>query len=118
MVPAKMTDMAVFSRNWPHYLAAAAKRSRDVPTTFRSKTRWVNAASAVQAHGPRPIYFASIEGDGTGEFEAYLIDVEVDPHRRARTQELLANELNLTRNEGLWNDSVQTLYVIANCRKV
>ena len=119
MPQTKGTNVAIFSRNWPKYLKAAAKRGANEPTTFRSKVRWVSAAKAIKLHGPRRIYFASIEGGGLVEFEADLVDVQLDPVKsNSRTRLLLGHELAMTEGEDLWDDGVQTLYVITNCRKI
>lgn len=114
-----LTNLAVFSRNYEQYLKEAAARPRDERVTFRSNVRWVSAERAIQQFGPRKIYFAPIDGGGRVEYEAGLVQVQVDPSRANKTtQALLKHVLASTKDEGLWNDSVQTLYVIANCRRL
>jgi hypothetical protein len=117
--PVKITDLAVFSRNHPKYLREAAGKSPDERVTFRSNVRWVSAADALKRFGPRRIYFAEIDGGGQVGYEADLVQVQVDPSRaNPTTRILLTHVLNSTKGEDLWDDSVQTLYVIANCRRV
>lgn len=115
----KITDLAIFSRNYPKYLREAAGKSPDERVTFRSNVRWVSAANALKRFGPRRIYFAEIDGGGKVEYEADLVQVQVDPSRaNPTTQTLLTHVLDSTKAEELWDDSVQTLYVIANCHRV
>jgi hypothetical protein len=114
----KVTDLAVFSRNYPKYLKEAARKEPDQPVTFRSKLRWVSAADALARFGPRRIYFADVDGNQV-EYEADLVQVQVDPSgRNSTTKALLAHSLDSTKSEELWDDSVQTLYVITNCHRV
>lgn len=115
----KIIDLAIFSRNHPTYLAEAACKSPGVPVTFRSNVRWVRAAKAIDSYGSRRIYFAPIGGGGQVAYEADLVQVQVDPSRHSpTTKKLLQHVLLSTKREKLWNDSVQTLYAIANCRRI
>jgi hypothetical protein len=116
-----VSDLAVFSRNHAHYLEAASERKRDTPTTFRSRVRWVTAAGAIKVFGPRSIYFVSVDGARKVDYQADLVEVQLDPDtRKARTRRLLGYELSATKKgkEELWSNSVKTLYVIENCRRL
>jgi hypothetical protein len=112
-------QLAVFTRNHSKYLMEAARRASGRKTTFRSRARWASASYALQRYGPRPIYFAEVDGGGVVTYEANLVEVFLDPdakHPGARS--LLEHELKATSREGLWNDSVKTLYAITDCRPV
>jgi hypothetical protein len=110
---------AVFSRNHKSYLDEASRRGRDEWTTFRSNVRWVTAGNAVKANGSCKIYFAAIDGDGTVNYEAELVHVQLDPRTSsAETRRLLLKALKSTTKEKLWDNGVRTLYVIANCKRL
>lgn len=116
------TELAVFAKNHRRHLDEAAQASQRDPAskrTFRSRKRWVTAARVVAQHGPIPIYFAVVDSEPIIEFEADLIDVYVDPDQTdPRAKELLRYSGDTTRDEGLWKDSVKTLYLISRCKKV
>lgn len=115
----KVTDAAVFSRNHRHYLEQASARAVDEPTTFRSNVPWVSAANAIEKHGPRTIYFAPIDGGGRIEYQGDLVEVQVDPSKsHPVSQRLLSYALKDTSTEELWENTVLTLYVVANCHKL
>jgi len=118
--PIQAEDLAVFSRNHAHYLKEASRLKRDQRVTFRSKVRWVSVAAAVNRSGaPRQIYFCEIDRGSQVRYQADLVQVQVDPSRKsAVTIALLKHVLKSTKPEKLWDDSVQTLYVISNCRKL
>jgi hypothetical protein len=109
--------IAVFTRNHGQYLAAACKRAADEPTTFRASKRWVSAAYAVTNRKPKPLdlYFATVDGKGYVEYVAELHEVLVDPDGR-RKDELITYVVEETKDED-W-ESLGTLYVIHNCRKL
>jgi hypothetical protein len=112
-------DFAIFSRNHKSYLEEARRRERDEWTTFRSNVRWVTAGNAVKANGPCKIYFAAIDDDGTVNYEAELVHVQIDPRApSAETRRLLSKALKSTTKEKLWDNAVRTLYVIANCKRL
>jgi hypothetical protein len=115
-----MPDFAVFSRNYGSYLDEATHRGKDEWTTFRSSVRWAAARNTVKAAGQCRIYFAVIDGDGTVDYEAELVRVQIGPSLPdVETQRLLSHALKSTRNEKLWDkNKVKTLYVISNCRKI
>lgn len=117
--------IAVFTRNHRKYLEAATSRNEVRPerfTTFRSALRWVNAHLANTKHGAITIYFAPVGGDKGVEYEAILHQIYLDPVAgNTETQEVLAPELESTREEGLWEQyekPVKTLYVISHCHRL
>lgn len=122
---AKATNVAIFCRNHPKYLEEAARigaKTPEKPITFRASTVWKSGEVAVDVHGPRKIYFVPVGGQELVQYEATLEQVELhpDPNTEA-TKKLLANCLDSTRNEGLWEQygkTVRTLYVISHCQKV
>ena len=112
-------QLAVFARNWSMYLDEATKLCRNSPNrrlAYQSRQRWVTAASALGAAGPRKIYFAEIDGGPRVTHVAELVEVQVDASRQnLRTKRLLKLRPPKTREEGLWG---RTVYVIRPCRKV
>jgi hypothetical protein len=114
--------LAVFSRNHKVHLEAAAAAGAADPerlVVLRSQKKWISAAKAVRAHGPTAIYFAVVDGGSTVEYEAELVEVEVNPASDSvTTQRLLQHVAETTKDEGLWNDQVRTLYAIRGCRRV
>jgi hypothetical protein len=118
----KYSNVAVFARNWPHYLKKAAEialSSPNQPVTFRAQTIWKSAENAISAHGPRKIYFSPNGSEGIVEYEAILEQVALYPGLNTQaTKELLDNCLTSTSQEGLWGGSVKTLYVISHCTKL
>ena len=53
------------------------------------------------------------------EFQADLVDVLIDlDQQAAKAERLLLHSLEETRDEGLWDGQVSTLYVIKHCRRV
>lgn len=117
-------DIAIFTRNHPEYIEEACTECKKNPArriTFRAGLRWVAAANALEVHRPNPLdlYIAPIGTKGVVEFIAKLHSVLLDPEpKQPRTKELLALELDSTKGEDLWHDSVATLYVIGNCQKL
>lgn len=121
-----VSDVAVFARNYRKYLVGAAERNTarlDRFTTFRSSASWTSAQKTTSTRGPIPIYFVPTPSKGANpriEFEAILHQVLLSPVvGESETEELLACELESTRNEGLWEDTgkpVQSLYAINYCR--
>jgi hypothetical protein len=121
----KHKNIAVFTRNHLKYIAAAAARNLDRPerfTTFRSAVKWSSAHLANSKYGTMPIYFAPIGSDKGVEYEALLHQIHLNPVAgHPETIEVLASELESTRNEGLWeqyNKHVKTLYVISHCNRI
>ena len=98
-------NIAVFTRNHRKYIEAAAARNQVRPerfTTFRSAVKWSNAHLANSEYGSIPIYFAPIGSDKGVEYEALLHQIHLDPIAgQPDTIEVLASELESTRNEGL-----------------
>lgn len=116
-------NIAVFTRNHLKYIEAAVARNQVRPerfTTFRSAVKWSNAHLANSEYGAIPIYFAPIGSDKGVEYEALLHQIYLDPvAEQPDTIEILALELESTRNEGLWEQydkPVKTLYVISHCK--
>ena len=114
--------MAIFSRNERSHLEAATDAGSAEPerlVVLRSRKKWVAAAIAVRAHGPTAIYFAVVDGGPTVEYEAELVEVQVDPDpETVATERLLDHVAETTRHEGLRNDQVRTLYAIRGCRRL
>lgn len=115
--------VAVFTRNHREYLDAAVLRNQQRPerfTTFRSAIKWTNAHVANEIHGAITIYFAPVGGDKGVEYKAILHQICLDPVAGDNnTNEILASELESTRDEGLWEKDdkpVKTLYVISHCQ--
>lgn len=114
--------VAVFARNHREYLDEALSRNMSRPerfTTFRSSKRWTGAHAVNAEHGTLRIFFAPVGGEKMVEHRAMLHQVHLDPDPDDPiTQEVLACELESTREEGLWEkfgQKVQTLYVISHC---
>jgi len=121
----KTERVAVFARNHRGYLDEAVARNTARPerfTTFRSLKRWAGAHAANVEHGTLRIFLAPVGGDKGIEYSAMLHRVHLDPDPDdAVTQEILACELERTREEGLWErfgQKVQTLYVISHCERL
>ena len=121
----RVERLAVFARNHRGYLDEAVDRNTARPerfTTFRSSKRWAGAHAANVEHGTLTIYFAPIGGDKGVEYMAMLHQVHLDPAPDDPvTQEVLACELESTREEGLWEQfgqTVHTLYTISHCERL
>ncbi len=121
----KTERVAVFARNHRGYLDEAVTRNTARPerfTTFRSSKRWVGAHAANVEHGTLRIFLAPVGGDKGIEYSAMLHRVHLDPDPDdAVTQEVLACELESTREKGLWGQfgqKVQTLYMISHCERL
>lgn len=115
--------VAVFSRNHREYLDAAVKADPERPITFRAQRVWRAARAAVETYGPRKIYFVPIPGNKLVEYQALLEKVVLYPAQldADTVNQLLANCLEKTRDEGLWEqygEVVRTLYVISHCQKL
>ena len=115
-------SMAVYSRNHRGHLeSAAAVGSTDSQrlVTLRSQKEWVSADKATRKYGPTAIYFAVVDGGPFVEYEAELVEVQLNPDaENPETKRLLAYAAETTSHEGLWGDKVKTLYAIRNCRKL
>jgi hypothetical protein len=106
----KSRRIAVFARNHPEYLQAAAKDpSKQV--TFQSKRRWARVEKALASEEPIKIYFAP-NGQDKIKYEATIKDVDLNPRKDSS---LLNFRLDETVEEGIWG---KTLYMISNCRRV
>lgn len=117
--------IAVFARNHREYLQEAAARNLARPerfTTFRSAKKWSKAHASNEEHGTMKIYFAPVGGQYGVEYEAILHQVHLNPRiDDPVTTEILATELDSTREEGLWEQygkGVRTLYVISHCKQL
>ena len=117
---------AVFTRNHRRHLeeaaiACAADPERKV--AFRSAKRWVSAAEAVAFGVVVPVYVAAVGGSGV-EYEAELVDIQLDPHEGdPTTKRILALDTVSTQGEQLWpthprGKTVSTLYVLKGVRSV
>lgn len=116
-------NCAVFTRNYQQHLEDAIEKNPRQPITFRSYLKWTSAELAVKTHGFCKIYFVPGE-EKLVKYEAILEEVLLEPQPDSpKTKELLANCLESTHEEGLWEKEngevgVQTLYVISHCRKL
>lgn len=116
-------NCAIFSRNYPYHLDNAAKRGKEL-TTFRSQVSWSSTQTAIDRHGPRKIYFASVGAKELITYEAILKQVKLNPKwDDPETQQLLSYCLPTTSHENLWEDNegrtaAATLYVISECQKL
>ncbi len=120
----QVPNVAIFCQNHPVYLEHAAKigaKAPAQPITFRTSALWKSGQAALEAHGPRKIYFAP-KDDPWIAYEATLEQVALHPEPNTPTTEaLLANCLPETRDQGLWEqygETVRTLYVISGCQKL
>jgi hypothetical protein len=116
--------VAILCQNHPIYLTHAAKIGKKYPErliTFRTTALWRSGAKALEAQGPRQIYFAP-EGQTTVQYAGVLEQVLLEPQAEsAETQALLAHCLPETQDQGLWeqyDEHVRTLYVISHCHDV
>jgi hypothetical protein len=118
-------DVAVLCRSHPIYLEHAAKIGRRTPEqriTFRTSAVWKSGEAALEAHGPRRVYFFPDVGGDRVEYEATLREILLYPTADdPETERLLADCLPEAQGQGLWeayDEQVRTLYVISHCRKV
>ncbi len=117
-------NVAILYQNHPIYLAHAAKIGEKEPErliTFRTTARWRSGAMALEAHGPRTIYFVP-EGETLVQYAGLLEEVLLGPEAEdSETQQLLSHCLPETRDQGLWeqyDERVRSLYVVSHCRKL
>jgi hypothetical protein len=117
---------AVFTRNHRRHLDEGVELCLGDPdrrVTFRSAKRWVAASAAVEFGVVVPVYVAAIGADSV-EYEAELIDVQLDPSEDdATTIRLLDLSTPSTQGEKLWSaraggKRVRTLYVVAELRRI
>lgn len=118
-------NVAIFCRNHQKYLESAIKIEAETPgrpVTFRASTIWKSAEVALNAHGERKIYFVTIGGVESVEYEANLKKILLHPLINDKeTIKLLNYCPPETIEEDLWekfNLTVRTLYVISQCRKL
>lgn len=115
-------DIAVFVRNHAKYLQSAAERNALQPTqftTFRAAKEWNNAHYALQKHKTLTCYLAPIGGKNIVEYKALIHHIQLKPHiDDPETRKWLDFSLPTTRDEGLWNNSVHTLYTITHCERL
>lgn len=118
-------EAAVFARNHPRYLLKASEVAEDDPgrlITFRSSTRWVSAAKALERQGALDLYFAVIGTEPQVKYQAKLVRVLLDPqYGDDETDHLLGLSLPSTKDEGLWEQydkPVETLYAIKACHQL
>lgn len=121
---AKSNDKtAVFCRNYGNHLEEAVSVGESHPArriVFRSRKKWVSVRHALDAHGPRRIYFAVIDDSAEIKFTARLDDVILSPSLDdPETQRALEEyQIKGTEGEGTWQNEVETLYLISNCQPV
>jgi hypothetical protein len=118
-------DVAVLCRSHPIYLEHAAQIGRREPErriTFRTSAVWKSGEAALEAHGPRQVYFFPDTGGNQVEYVATLREILLYPTADdPATEQLLADCLPEAQGQGLWeeyDEQVRTLYAISHCRKV
>lgn len=120
------TGFGVFTRNHRQHLEEAVVLCASDPerrVVFRSAKRWVSAAQAVVFGVVVPLYIATVGGSGI-EYEAELVDIQLDPREGdPTTKRLLALDTASTKGEELWpahprGKTVNTLYVLKGLRSV
>lgn len=110
--------IAVFTRNYEHHLEKAASAAPKRLITFRSKKRWVKAREILDKQKYARLYIAPGR-DGPIEYDSILKAIHLSPRKGEEyTERLLQLCLPGMEEEALWEDEVQTLYVITNCRKL
>ncbi|MEH2114869.1 hypothetical protein, partial [Nostoc sp.] len=106
--PIQNSDCAIFSRNYSEHLDEAVKISNSnprQPITFRSSVVWSSAKKAIETHGQRKIYFATVGDYNLVRYEGNLEKVELNPELNlSSAQELLLYCTQSTREEGLWEE--------------
>jgi hypothetical protein len=114
--------LAVFTRNHKSHLDEAFRVSSAEPERlipFRGGKRWSSAAQALQKHSPIDIYFAVVDSGSDVQYAAKLKRVIVDPQRgQPETEQLLDLSTSTTRDEGLWENTVGTLYAINHIERL
>lgn len=114
--------IAIFARNHLHLLEEARVRSEqypEVPSLFRAAVSWSSAEAALKYHDTLPIYFCPCGAQGAVTHEATLTSILLHPQRDdPSTQKYLGYSTESTREEDLWGESVQTLYLIEDCHRV
>jgi hypothetical protein len=108
--PTNSLRVAVFARNHPEYLQAAAKKPSSL-VTFQSKIRWTRVQKALTNQGTVMIYFAP-NGTKKIQYEAVIREVDLEPSKESP---LLEFRLDETAEEEVWGE---TLYTISNWRKL
>jgi hypothetical protein len=114
--------LAVFTRNHKRHLdeafdVSSAEPERLIP--FRGSKRWSSAAQALQQHSPIDIYFAVVDSGSDVQYAAKLKRVIVDPQLgQPETEQLLDLSISTTRDEGLWENTVATLYAINHLERL
>jgi hypothetical protein len=118
----QLSGLAVFSRNHRAHLEDAVAAAAEDPlrlVALRSRKGWVSAERALRAHGPTVIYFAAVDGGPVVEYEAELVEIQLNPSLSdPTTQRLLSHAGSTTKSEELWNNQVDTLYTIRGCRRL
>jgi hypothetical protein len=117
----KIPNVAVFARNYEQYLESAVDISSKKPEhfiTFRESKTWKAAQVAVDNNKNHsiPIFFSPSGSDGMVKYKASLYSLLLYPKEgddtTTRWLEFCPDE---TKDEGLWDGKVNTLYVIRKC---
>jgi HNH endonuclease len=115
-------SIGVFARNHLQYLQYATRIGKASSTrlvTFRSSKRWAGAAKGLARVADMPIYFGSIGDEPRITHRARLRQILLGPEpSETATKRLLEFAPPATKDEGLWDGSVSTLYAISGCYKV
>lgn len=116
-------NLGVFTRNHGRYMEEAFEISRHDPSrlvTFRARTEWASALSALDGGRPVIAYIAVVDQGPSIRYIARLGRVILKPRiGQPETDHLLdlCAPSASKEKEGLWNDgskSVQTLYAISH----
>lgn len=114
--------LGVFTRNHLGYLEGAAEAHRASPTrpiAFRSQKRWATAREILSLHHLADLYMAPVGGEGMITHVGKLHHVHLDPREgEAEVEALLNLSLPETRQEGLWEGKVTTVYLITHSRRL
>lgn len=120
-----MKRVAVFARNYDLYLDHACELAAQDPTrmvTFRSKKPWARMKTALADQETATVYLAPNGSDGLVTYAATLHSLVLYPKRGdVATDQALTFQLPETVDETLWEGDdgpIQTLYIIAKCRKI
>lgn len=117
-------DLAVFSRIIKSHADEITGTMYQV--TLRSKVVWRAVSDALEKGNKPTIYFATSKqededpsDDDIVRYIGKITDIKIHPTEDdPKTQELLKLSIPSTREEGLWDDKVQTLYVVSDLAKL
>lgn len=101
-----MPDFAVFTRNYLNHVVGSGPGG-----IFRSRVRWASPAKALDKGQEVDVYIAPVDGNGDVAFRAKLVRVKLNPDENdPEVKEMLTKCPESTKEEGLWEGGVETLY--------